>query len=69
MADSAFDYIAVPGQLRRIDRGTNPISEDAKKAIMAFEADNAKGRLNKKAWQDFVNGLIAKGVIKMVRAV
>lgn len=69
IANSAFDYIAVPGQLRRIDRGDIAIDDAGKKAIEDFEKDNAKGRLNKQAWQTFVNGLIAKGVIKMVRVV
>ena len=68
-AHSAFDYIAVPGQLRRIDRGKNEISEADKATVMAFYAANQKGRLDKKEWQKFVNGLIAKGIIKMVRAV
>ena len=69
VANSAFDYIAVPGQLRRIDRGDVAIDEADKQAIMDFEADNAKGRLDKQAWMMFVEGLKAKGVIKMVRAV
>lgn len=69
VAQSAFDYIAVPGQLRRIDRGENTIGEDDKKAIEDFEADNAKGRLNKQAWRAFVDKLEAKGIIKMVRVV
>ena len=69
VAKSAFDYIAVPGQLRRIDRGENTIGEDDKQAIMDFDADNAKGRLNKQAWRAFVDKLEAKGIIKMVRVV
>ena len=69
IANSAFDYIAVPGQLRRVDRGDVAIGEADKQAITNFEADNAKGRLNKKAWRRFVEGLVAKGIIKMVRAV
>ena len=69
VAKSAFDYIAVPGQLRRIDRGENTIGEDDKQAIMDFDADNAKGRLNKQAWRAFVAKLEAKGIIKMVRVV
>ena len=69
VARSAFDYIAVPGQLRRIDRGENTIGEDDKRAIEDFEADNANGRLNKQAWRAFVDKLEAKGIIKMVRVV
>ncbi|MBR2488180.1 MAG: minor capsid protein [Kiritimatiellae bacterium] len=69
VARSAFDYIAVPGQLRRIDRGEKTIGEDDKQAIMDFDADNAKGRLNKQAWRAFVDKLEAKGIIKMVRVV
>ena len=69
VAKSAFDYIAVPGQLRRIDRGENTIGEDDKQAIMDFDADNAKGRLDKQAWRAFVDKLEAKGIIKMVRVV
>ena len=68
-ARSAFDYIAVPGQLRRIDRGTEEIGEDDRKRIDKFFDDNQHGRLNMEAWQKFVNGLIVSGVIKMVRAV
>ena len=69
VARSAFDYIAVPGQLRRIDRGEKTIGEDDKKAIEEFEADNAKGRLNKQAWKKFVLALVNKGIIKMARVV
>ncbi|MCR5752797.1 MAG: phage head morphogenesis protein [Kiritimatiellae bacterium] len=68
-ANSAFDYIAVPGQLRRIDRGDVAIDDADKQAILEFKADNDRGHLNKKAWSRFVEELIAKGVIKMVRAV
>ena len=66
---SAFDYIAVPGQLRRIDPGEKEIGDADKSTIMEFYATNQKGRLNKIAWKKFVEGLIAKGIIKMVRAV
>ena len=66
---SAFDYIAVPGQLRRIDPGEKEIGDADKATIMEFYAANQKGRLNKIAWKKFVEGLIAKGIIKMVRAV
>ena len=66
---SAFDYIAVPGQLRRIDPGEKEIGDADKATIMEFYAANQKGKLNKKAWKKFVVGLVAKGVIKMVRAV
>ena len=66
---SAFDYIAVPGQLRRIDPGEEEIGDADKATIMEFYAANQKGRLNKIAWKKFVEGLIAKGIIKMVRAV
>ena len=69
VAKSAFDYIAIPGQLRRIDRGENTIGEDDKKAIEDFEEANAKGQLNKQAWKKFVLGLVSKGIIKMVRVV
>lgn len=66
---SAFDYIAVPGQLRRIDPGEKEIGDADRTTIMEFYAANQKGRLNKIAWRKFVEGLIAKGIIKMVRAV
>ena len=66
---SAFDYIAVPGQLRRIDPGEKEIGDADKETIMEFYAANKKGQLNKIAWKKFVEGLIAKGIIKMVRAV
>ena len=68
-AHSVFDYIAVPGQLRRIDKGEKEIDDPDKATVMEFYAANKKGQLNKKEWQKFVNGLIAKGIIKMVRAV
>lgn len=68
-ARSAFDYIAVPGQLRRIDRGTEEIGGDDRKRIDKFFEDNQHGQLDMEAWQKFVNGLIAKKIIKMVRAV
>lgn len=68
-ARSAFDYIAVPGQLRRIDRGTEEIGEDDRKRIDKFFEDNQHGQLDMEVWQIFVNGLIAKKIIKMVRAV
>ena len=68
-AHSEFDYIAVPGQLRRIDKGEKEINDADKTTVMEFYAANQNGRLNKKEWQKFVNGLIAKGIIKMVRAV
>ena len=67
--NSAFDYIAVPGQLRRIDRGENEIGKEDRQRINEFFADNQNSRLSKKGWQKFVNELIAKGIIKMVRAV
>ena len=66
---SAFDYIAVPGQLRRIDPGKEEIGDADKATIMEFYAANQKGQLNKNAWRKFVDGLIDKGIIKMVRAV
>ena len=63
------DRTVLLGELRGdLTTTTNAASADLK-AITNFEADNAKGRLNKKAWRRFVEGLVAKGIIKMVRAV
>lgn len=68
-ANSVFDYIAVPGQLRRIDRGETEIGDADKDAIMELYAANHKGQLDKNAWKKFVEGLLAKKIIRMVRVV
>lgn len=69
VSKSVFDYIAVPGQLRRIDRGNQEISDADRRRVIEFAKDNDNGSLDIIAWQKFVNGLIAKKIIKMVRAV
>lgn len=66
---SDFDYIAVPGQLRRIDRGENEIGYEDKMKILKFEKEKLNGVKDMIAWHKFFNELIAKKIIKMVRAV
>ena len=69
VAKSVFDYIAVPGQLRRIDRGEQEISDADRRRVIEFAKDNDNGSLDIIAWQKFVDGFMDKGIIKMVRAV